>query len=115
MLHDVARVGSPEVHAIGPEPSLGLDEGHGRVLNVEIAAFGKRVIDAIHTERLKQPEIDEFKESQRRNLPLTSNEDSGWKLSTARRELTARVWKDRSLALPLNGAAETALARATAK
>ena len=73
------------------------------------------MINAIHTERLKQCEIAEFKKSLRRNVPLTSNEDSGRKLSTVRPELTARIWKDRSLALPLNGAAEAALARATAK
>ena len=49
------------------------------------------------------------------DLPRTSKEDSGWKLSTVRPELTARVWKDLSLTLPVKGAADTTDARVTAR
>ena len=116
MLSDIARERRPEVHAVGLDASLGLDKGHSCVLDIEVATLGKRVVHAIYTKRLRRHGgVCQSPEQSRQIALRTSKDDSGWKLSTVRPELTARVWKDLSLTLPAKGAAETADARVTAR
>ena len=116
MLSDIAGERCPEVHSVGLKASLVLDKGHGRVLNIEVAALGKWVIYTIYTKRLQWAnEASQLYELQLQTVPHTSKEDSGWKLSTVRPELVDRVWTVLYLRLLAKGAAEAAAARATAR
>ena len=74
------------------------------------------MIHTIYTKGLQWAnEASQLDELQLQTVLHTSKEDLGWKLSTVRPELTARVWKDLSLTLPAKGAAETVDARVTAR
>ena len=53
MLGHVAREAGPEANAVGIGIHAGLDEGHRRILQVKLGTRGKRVVDAVHTERLE--------------------------------------------------------------
>ena len=83
MLRDVVRERGPEVYIVRLHTGLGLDEGHSRILEVEPITLGKRVVNAFHAKCLGQPHFSGIFNSRGQGLMTrTSNEDSGWKLST---------------------------------
>ena len=52
MLRNLVLERRPKMDAVGLDTRFGLDEGQGRVLDVEVRTLGKRVINAFYTKRL---------------------------------------------------------------